>query len=92
MLDTKLVTWTLAIWAAVAFVICVIYGLVTPRSLHMTSFLEQILPGFRWLTWPGFAIGLLKSLLYGVFAGVTFCPIYNLLHRRRALLARAAHG
>jgi hypothetical protein len=87
MLDTKLVTWTLAAWAGLAFVICVIYGLVAPESLHMTAFLEQILPGFRWLTWPGFAIGLVKSVLYGVFAGVTFCPIYNLLRRRQARLA-----
>lgn len=92
MLDTKLVTWTLAIWAAVAFVICVFYGLVTPRSLHMAPFLEQILPAFRWLTWPGFVLGLAESFVYGVFAGLTFCPIYNVLYRRRALLAGAAHG
>lgn len=84
MLDTKLVTWALAIWTAVTFIICVVYGLIAPQSLHMTGFLEQILPAFRWLTWQGFVLGLLESFLYGVYAGLTFCPIYNLLHRRRA--------
>ena len=92
MLDTKLVAWTLGIWSAVTFVVCVVYGLVTPESLHMPSLLEQILPGFRWITVPGFFIGLVESFLYGVYAGVTFCPIYNLLHRRRAQAAAVRPG
>ena len=84
MLDTRLVTWTLAIWSAVTFVVCVIYGAVTPQSFHTAALLEQVLPGFRWLTAPGFVIGLIESFLYGVFAGVTFCPIYNLVSRVRS--------
>lgn len=92
MLDTKLVAWTLGIWSAVTFVVCVVYGLVTPESLHMPALLEQILPGFRWITVPGFFIGLVESFLYGVYAGVTFGPIYNLLHRRRARAAGASAG
>ena len=82
MLNTKLVTWTLAIWTSLTFVVCVIYGLVTPQSLHMSVFLEQVLPGFKWLTWSGFFFGLVESFLYGAYAGLVFCPIYNLLHRR----------
>ncbi len=82
MLNTKLVTWTLAIWTSITFVVCVIYGLVTPQSLNMGAFLEQILPAFKWLTWWGFLLGLAESFLYGAYAGLVFCPIYNLLHRR----------
>ena len=83
MLDTKLVTWALAVWSAGTFIVCVIYGLVTPQSLHMAPFLEQILPSFRWLTWRGFAYGLIESFLYGAYVGVSFCTVYNVLHRRR---------
>lgn len=86
MLDTKLVTWSLAIFTSLSFVICVVFGLVTPRSLHAAEFLEQILPAFTWLTWPGFVLGLAESFVYGVFIGLTFCPIYNLLYRRRAMI------
>lgn len=50
MLNTKLTSWALALSASVTFIICVIYGLVTPQSLHMHTFLEQILPAFKWLT------------------------------------------
>lgn len=82
MLKTKLVTWALGIWAAISFVVCVIYGLVTPQSLHMGEFLEMVLPAFKWLTWWGFLLGLVESFLYGAYAGLVYCPIYNWLHRR----------
>ncbi len=82
MLNTKLVTWALGIWASITFVVCVIYGLVTPESLQMSAFLEQILPAFKWLTWWGFLLGLTESFLYGAYAGLVFCPIYNWLHQR----------
>lgn len=39
MLNTKLVSWALGIFTAVTFVVCVIYGLVAPQSLHMHTFL-----------------------------------------------------
>lgn len=89
MLDTKLISWALGIWGAIAFVLCVLYGLVTPESLHARALLEQLLPAFRWLSWPGFVLGLAESFLYGVLAGLIFAPVYNLLRRRQA---RRAHG
>lgn len=82
MLNTKLVSWALGIWASITFVVCVIYGLVTPQSLQMSAFLEQILPAFKWLTWWGLLLGLVESFLYGAYAGLVFCPVYNWLHRR----------
>ncbi len=82
MLSIKVVTWSLGLFGAVTFVVCVLYGLIVAESLHMTSFLESALPGFRWLTPGGFAIGLVESFLYGVYAGVVFTPIYNALSKR----------
>ena len=88
MLDTKLVSWSLGIWTAITFLVCVAYGLIVPESLHMRPFLEQVLPGFEWLTWRGFLLGLAESFLFGAYAGLVFCPVYNLLRRR--LSPRAA--
>ena len=82
MLNTKLVTWALGIWSAITFIVCVVYGLVTPQSLHMHAFLELLLPAFKWLTWWGFLLGLAESFLYGVYAGLVFSPVYNWLWRR----------
>lgn len=83
MLNSALVAWALGLWTAVTFLVCVFYGLVTPPALHMHEFLEQVLPAFKWLTWPGFLLGFAESFLYGVYAGLTFAPIYNFLRQRR---------
>lgn len=88
MLNVKVVTWSLALFGAVTYLVCVLYGLIVPASLHMTAFLENVLPGFEWLTPLGFLIGLVESFLYGVYAGLVYGWIHNALARR--LGARAA--
>jgi hypothetical protein len=82
MLNIKVVSWALATTTAISFVVCVAYGLATPETLHMHVFLEQVLPGFKWLTLPGFFIGLVESFLYGVYAGLLYAPVYNFFARR----------
>ena len=82
MLNMKIVSWSLGMWSAVTFVVCVLYGLIVPENLHMTTFLGQVLPAFKWLTWRGFLLGLIESFLYGVYAGLVYVPIYNFLKRR----------
>lgn len=89
MLNLKVVTWSLALFGAFTFVVCVLYGMIVPESLHMSGFLEAVLPGFRWLTFGGFLIGLVESFLYGAYAGLVFVPIYNFVARR---LDRPASG
>lgn len=82
MLNIKLVSWALATTTLVSFLVCVSYGLATPESLHMHAFLEQVLPGFKWLTLEGFFIGLVESFLYGAYAGLVYVPVYNFFARR----------
>lgn len=82
MINVKVLTWSLGLFAALSFVVCVLYGLIAPESLHMHSALETILPGFRWLTISGFGVGLVESFLYGVYGGLVFGSIYNALWKR----------
>lgn len=82
MLNIKVVTWSLASFTTLTYLVCVAYGLIVPETLHMTDFLEQVLPGFRWLTPAGFVVGLIEAFLYGAYAGLLFVPIYNRLWRR----------
>lgn len=90
MLSIKVWMWSLASFSVTSFVLCVIYGLVTPESLHMHTFLETVLPGFRWLTVGSFFIGLLESLAYGAYAGIVFVPIHNFFYRRWGLPGAAS--
>lgn len=82
MLNIRIVSWSLGIFAAISFVLCVIYGLIVGPNLHMVPFLEAVLPAFEWLTWSGFLLGLTESFLYGAYAGLAFVPIHNALTRR----------
>jgi hypothetical protein len=82
MLNWKIVCWSLGLSASFSYVICVLWGLVTPEALHMHAFLEQVLPGFKWLTWWGFLVGLVESFLWGFYVGIIYVPIYNLLTKR----------
>jgi len=54
-LNLLVVTWSLAIFSSWTFTVCVLYGLITPESLHMHDFLEMVLPGFKWGSLPRFS-------------------------------------
>lgn len=86
MLSFKTVTTSLALYGGVTFLVCATYGLIVPQNLHMhmAGFMETILPGFHWLSPGSFFLGLAESILYGVYTGVVFVPIYNALHRKWA--------
>ena len=82
MMSMKLVSWSLGLTGAFLYLLCIAYGLTNPASGHMREFLTIALPGFEWLTWKGFFIGLVKSFLAGVIVGLVYTPIYNVLDRR----------
>ncbi len=54
-----------------------IYGLLAPPALHASQFLEMILPGFHWLSFGSFLLGLVETFLYGAYLGLVFVPIHN---------------
>ena len=81
-LSVKVMTWSLGAFGAVTFVLCVVYGLLVPRALHMVQLLEITLPGFQWLSGGTFVIGLVDSVLYGIYGGLVFTPIYNFFVRQ----------
>ncbi len=83
-LNWKVVTWTLGSFGALTFVVCVVYGLLVPKAFHTVQLLEMTLPGFKWLSFGSFVLGLVESFLYGVYTGLVFTPIYNYFSRRWA--------
>ena len=82
MLNVKALTWSLALTGAITFILCVLYGLVAPPEYHSGELLEKILPGFRWLTLGGFAIGLVEMTVFGAYHGLLIGWLYNFVHRR----------
>jgi hypothetical protein len=90
MLNWKVVSPSLASFAAISFVLCVGYGLVAPAAFHASWLLEAMLPGFKWLSAGSFVLGLVESVLYGTLAGALFSALYNYFTRRAS--RNAQHG
>lgn len=65
---------------AVTYVFCVAYDLAFGG--HMYEAWLKLLPGFTWLTWQSFLLGLLESFLYGIYFGLVYTPLYNFFHGR----------
>lgn len=83
LLKTRVVSWSLGLFLAISYILCVLYGLAVPARMHgMSAFLEAVLPAFKWLTFGGFILGLIESFLYGVYIGLVFVPIYNFINKR----------
>jgi len=84
MLNIKVVSLSLATTALVSFLVFIAYGLFIDASLHHHIVMELLLPGFQWLTWRGLAFGVIDCVLYGVYGGLVFVPVYNFFVRRLA--------
>ncbi|ABS61972.1 hypothetical protein Plav_0349 [Parvibaculum lavamentivorans DS-1] len=67
---------TLGTFLVVTYILCVLYGLlVSDAGMH--RLLSDLLPGFTWITWPSFFIGLVWSFVFGWYIAVVFAPIHN---------------
>jgi 2TM family of unknown function (DUF5676) len=74
-LHAKPLAFTLAAFFTVIYLACLALALIVPdRELHAPWL--QFFPGFAW-SWQGMAIGLVESVVYGLFSGAIFAPIYN---------------
>jgi hypothetical protein len=60
---------------AITYVFCVAYDVAFDQRMYEVWL--KLLPGFTWLTWQSFLLGLVESFLYGVYFGLVFVPLYN---------------
>jgi len=67
---------SLGLFLALTFVLCVGFGLLFPgQAMYETWF--RLLPGFTWLSWSSFFLGLAESFAYGWYVALVFGPLYN---------------
>lgn len=66
---------------AITFILCVLFDLWFP-DLAMNSVWAPLLPGFNWLSWPSFFLGLVESFAFGWYIAAVFAPIYNFFTAR----------
>lgn len=67
---------SLGCFFAITFVLCVGFDLLFPdQAMHETW--ARLLPGFVWLTWPSFVLGLVETFAYGWYVALIFGPLFN---------------
>lgn len=72
---------SLGSFLVITYVLCVLFGiLVSDRGMH--QLLAQLLPGFTWITWPSFFLGLFWSFVYGWYVAVVFVPLFSFFNAR----------
>jgi hypothetical protein len=67
---------SLGLFLAITYVLCVGFDLLFPGQAMYQSWL-RLLPGFTWLTWPSFFLGLIESFGYGWYVALIFVALYN---------------
>ncbi len=72
---------SLGSFIALTFVLCVLFDLWFP-SLAMNPVWAKLLPGFTWISWPSFFLGLLESFGYGWYIALIFGPLFNFFAAR----------
>lgn len=74
-LDWRVVGLAMGSFLVVSYVACVAYDLAFDQRMYEGWL--KLLPGFTWLTWPSFLLGLAETFLYGIYVGLVFVPLYN---------------
>ncbi len=72
--------WALGLFLALTYVLCVGFDLLWPQYA-MYPVWSRLLPGFVWLDWGSFFLGLAESFLYGWYIAVVYVPLERLARR-----------
>ncbi len=65
-----------SLFLAMTFTLCVVFDLLFPEAAMYRSW-QVLLPGFKWLSWSSFLLGLIESYGYGWYFALLWTPIYN---------------
>lgn len=65
-----------SLFLAITFSLCVAFDLLFPE-MAMYETWRRLLPGFEWLSWQSFFLGLIESYGYGWYFALIFAPLYN---------------
>ncbi len=80
-LSFKAVGHASSLFLAISFVLCVGFDLLFPAHAMFQTW-QRLLPGFQWISWKTFILGLIESYGYGWYFTLIWVPIYNVISQR----------
>ncbi|HVC63610.1 MAG TPA: DUF5676 family membrane protein [Acetobacteraceae bacterium] len=60
----------------ITYILCIGFDLIFPGQAMYQTWL-RLLPGFTWLSWGSFLLGLVESFAYGWYVALVFAPLFN---------------
>ena len=70
-----------SLFLVISFSLCVAFDLLFPDHAMYQAW-QALLPGFEWISWKSFFLGLVESYGYGWFFALVWVPIYNVVSAR----------
>jgi len=83
-LSIKRLGLSLSTFFAISYVICIMGYLIMPDFLVQHEALAIFLPGFKFLSWQSYFLGLIESFAWGWYIAAVFVPLYNFFGRHVA--------
>lgn len=74
-----------SLFLAITFILCVVFDLLFPEHAMYEAW-RKLLPGFHWLSWKSFLLGLVESYGYGWYVTLVWVPLYNVFGADRKQL------
>ena len=65
-----------SLFLAITFAACVVFDLIFPQHAMFQTW-QKLLPGFVWISWKSFLLGLVESYGYGWYFTLIWVPLYN---------------
>ena len=72
-----------SLFLTITFALCVAFDLIFPQHAMYRSW-QALLPGFTWISWPSFLLGVVESYGYGWFVTLIWVPLFNVFSARAA--------
>ena len=70
-----------SLFLVISYMICIGFDLMFPEHAMYEAW-QKLLPGFTWLSWKSFFIGLVETYGYGWFFALIWTPLSNVFDAR----------
>jgi cytochrome c biogenesis protein CcdA len=72
---------TASLFLAITYTLCVLFDLAFPQHAMFETW-RKLLPGFEWISWKSYFLGLAESYGYGWYFALVWAPLYNFFSGR----------
>lgn len=71
-----------SLFFVITFALCVAFDLTFPEHAMYQAW-QKLLPGFEWLSWKSFVLGVVEAYGYGWYVALVWVPLYNVFVARQ---------